>query len=1079
MSTHELGDTQTRQATSNTKVPIESSSVLHVATDKVGIQQMDQQTTKASNTKTPTDGMVHEDDHSILGQSYNTSDVDEYKSDDCLLHKGSRSSSLSAEVKSARKRGVYSYISSEEDGGSILNANTKPKVPQKKKKTEKALPKKHGIRSRIDDKTCTSISHKGSKLRSSRTTTYREEARNKRQSSPLLRSKVALRYPGYSSGWSSSDSETSKDNIVSMQTTNGDEKEKSDDQFSAPSSINSTVSTSSWTSSEKENQKGQARNNVLDRQLESDHGVDSQVHEDDSVASNHRSDSGGIHVNNIKEQASPANVVPGLNEQVSPANVVSGLDEQESPGYVISGLNGQEPLPSISEENVSPTPHSCGVEDVHDTHESTPFAPDSVDLDMEPQIQNNTSEPQHPVTSQLEVTVIPETQETLTDGVSTEPVVQCPGSPVIPLQNEHPDLLSPLHVPTNVMTVGSIRTKTSGIQPSFSDMDSYVLQSIASDTSEDQAKDRIRTKLLGKVKKKHSKYMYMHSDVGDSSSTTESGGGHSCVRRRKAKLISRMFATSHLNKHPYRRGLSRTNLESRIGVPRSDSEFVHPSSHQLTSASLSCRRRKGLKLRKVRNSAASKTESDDLKNQQREIPMNEQQSRYSEDDPLIQVKIKQKPSEADSGVSSTNLSEMAQSPSTSDTQQNPENHTMTKKSKLKLRVSREVINISSDSESVEFEPPPFKKRKPQPNYSHQRKQKPSLIDEVYSSAETIGPPKLNVDDFGTTTTEKQTPTSLCTPKVDCDSEIPEVSTQQPLTDEHMHLNSSHMAVAEENMTDEPASCTMQHENIGQLNYSECKLIGRQNGGDKSESSDSSTSDSDEGMKGIDDIRLPARRGLDYDISQKLESNKDKRCTHVDKLSVANCSASSSSDDSVDGTIIQGTIGKAAATHSLPNEGSKVEKDGPLSFHSEQKETLKGAASPEQQSVHKVMPPSWVDSAPDESKQGSSNSDNNADVQRTAIPTQQPEGGDTKQQARESAGRSAHTSPKKSSLQKTLQSYTSSVHKPPRFLFSRSTLKKNYSQQLSELKNPPLKPQGNLESENSTGKISRLKGITLL
>ena len=1103
----ELGGTKTRQAASNVKVPTESTFVLHIATDKGSIHQMNQQTTKASNTGTPTDSMVHEDEHSVLGQSYNTSGVDEYKSDDCLVHKGSRSSSLSAEVRSVRKRDVYSYISSEEDGGSIFCANTKPKVPQKKKKAERALPKKHGIRSRIDDKTCTSIS-KGSRFRSSRTTTYREEAGNKRQSSPLLRSKIVLRYPGYSSGWSSSDSETSKKNILLTQTTSGDEKEKSDDQFSAPSSINSAVSTSSWTSSERENQKGQALNNVL-RQLESDHGVDCQVHEGDG---NHHSDSGGVDVNNIKEQVPPANlvpdlneqeslasIVPGVNEQESPANVVSGLNEQESPANfisglnkqesLISGLNEQEPLSSVSEENVSPTPSHCGVEDIPDTHESTPFAPDSVDLDMEPQIQDNTSEPQCPVASQLDVTVIPETQETLTDSINTGPVVQCPGSPVIPLQNEHPDLLSPLHVPANVMTVGSITTKTSGIQPSFSDMDSHMLQSIASDTSEDQAKDHVRTKLLGKVKKKHSKYMYMHSDVGDSSSTTESGGGHSCGRRRKAKLISRMLGTSHLNKHPYRRGLSRTNLDSRICVPRSDSEFVHPCSHQLTSASLSYRRRKGLKLRKVRNSAASKTESDDLKKQQMDIPVNEQRSRYSEGDPLIQVKIKQKPSEADSGVSSTNLSEIAQSPSTSDAQQNPESHTMTIKSKSKKRISREVINISSDSESVEFEPPPFKKRKPRPNYSHQRKQKPSLIDEVYSSAETmIDSSQLNVDDLGTATTEKETSTSLCTPKVDCDSKIPGVSTQQPLTDERMHPKSSHIAVAGENTTDEPASCTIQHENIGQMNCSEHELqsttervlgnkVGRQNGGDKSESNDSSTSDRDEGMKGIDGIKLSAKR--DSDILQKLE---DKRCTGVDKLSVANCSASSSSDDSIDETIFQGTIGKLAATHSPLNEGSKVVKDIPSFSHSKQMETLskmKDAASPEQQSVHNVMPLSCADSAPDESKQDPSDSDDNTDVQRTAVPTQQPNHGDTKEQARESAGRSAHSSPNKSSLRKTLQSYTSTVHRPPRFLFSRSTLKKNYSQQLSELKNPSIKTQGNLQSENSTGKMSRLMRITLL
>lgn len=1032
-----------RRATSNAKVPTDSTSLLHVhvATDIGGIQQVDHPTAKANNTRRPTDIMVPEGEHSVLGRN----SFEEFTADDCLVHKELRSSSLSAaDVSSARKRDVYSYISSSEDGSSVFNANAEPKIPSNKKKTRRTLPKKYGFQSRIEDMACTSISHEKNKVKSSGTTTYREEAGSKSQSSPALRSRVSLRYPGYSSGWSSSDSETTcnMDNVISTQTANGDQKEKLDDQFSAPNSINSTVSTSSWTSSERENQSHPVSNNG---QFESGHSVDSQIHGDDSIASNCLSNSGGIDVNNIKdqvplanvvsgpiEQESPAGIISDLDEQDSPADIISGRNEQDSPGDDISGLNGQEPVPSVGEGNTS------------STHESTSFAPDSVDLEMESKIHNNTGESQQlegPVASQLEVTVIPETQETLTDSTSTESVAQCPGSPVIPLQNKDLALPYRLHRSVNVMTVGGVRT---GVQPSFSDMDSYVLDSMASDTSEDQAKDNVRTKLLGKAKKRHSRYAYIHSNVGDSS---ESGGSHSCVRRRKAKLISRMFDTSHLNKHPYRRGLSRTNLKSRTSVPRSDSEFVHPSPHQLTSASLSFCKRKSLKLRIVKNSGASKTESDDQKNQHKEISVRERQSIHSEDKPLVEEKTKQKPSEADSGISSTNLSEIVQSPSTSDTQQNPESHSTIKKSKSKKRVSREVISISSGSESAEFEPPPFKKRKPRPNCSHQRKQKPSLIDEVYSTAETTSATKLNVDDHNTTGVGKQTSTSLGTPKVDCDSEIPGVSTQQPLTDGSVHLKSSDTTVAEENMTD-----AMQH--IAQINYSEQtlqstaerELIGRPNCGDKSEStsSDSSISDGDEGTKS-NSIKVSIKKDLYYDMSQKLE----------------NCSASSSSDDSIDGTKFQGTIGIAPGTHGQLSEGSKTIKDGPSSFRSEQKETLskmKGATSPEWQSV---LTQSYVDSAQGGSKQDASDSSDDAVMEKTAIPAQQPICGDTKNQIRESAIRSV-CSTKKSSLQ-----ITSSVRRPPRFLFSKSTLKKNYSQQLTELKNPPLK--ANLKAENYSGK----------
>ena len=1029
---HEL---RIRQATSNAKVPPESSSHIH---DRGEIQHTDQQVTKTCNTGTLSmDNMpitVHEGEHSVLDNQKQCCNIDECKSGDCLVHKGSRASNLSAEVRSARKRNIYSYLSSEEDGSSTFNADGKSKVPRKKKKMARALSEEHSIVSSVDD----SIHHEGSTLRSRRTTTYRKEAENERQSTPVLRSKVMLRYPGYSSGWSSSDSETNKDNIVSTLITNDGEKEKPDDQLSAPSSINSTISTSSWTSSERENKNNQVQNNNLDIPLESGHTIDSQLHKGDN---DHHGDSGGKDVNNVEEPESPVNVV--------------------------SGLGGQESLPSGNEGSDSPTPSNCGVEDTPDIHESTPLAPDSVDLEMESQIQStgNTSESlsQHldgPVSLQLEVTIIPETQETLSDG--TETVVESPGSLVIPLQNERPDQLSPMHVeedqqfgkPVDILAVDSVKTKNSSVLPSFSVMDSCVLQSVASDASEDQMKKHMRKKLLGKARK-HTRYMHMHSDadVCDSSSTTESGGVHSCVRRRKAKLVSRIFGTCHLKNHPYRRASSRANLESHIGVTRSDSEFVRPSPH---CASLSCRKRKGLKLRKAKNSAAlpSKAERNDQKNQQNEVTMDEQQSKSSGDKPLVQVKSKQKQTEADSGVSSTNLSEIAQSSNTSDAQHNLESCSMTKKSKSKKRVSREIVRISSDSESVEFEPPPFKKRKPRPNFSKQRKQKPSLVDEIYSSAEIMSSQNLSVDELGTT-------------KIDCDLESPRVSIQQPQSNEQKQLKSSHM---EKKATDEPALCAMQdsegdgsNKNFilksAQRLQSTTKRLSMSNG-DKSDSSDSSDSDRDEGMKCTDGVELSAKRETYNDIvSQKLESNNE--------LPVADCCTSSEPDNSIDETTYRETLRKVASTHGPPDERSEVVKGGPPPppFHSEQKVALKGATLPEQQSVHRIVPLSCVDNAPDKSKQGSSESDDNIDVQRAAILTQQPVGDDIKD-----TGRSGCSSPKKSCLQKNPQSYTSSVCRPPRFLFSKSSMRKTYSQQLSELKNPTSNTQGSRESENSTGKV---------
>ena len=1026
-----IDDTQVRKSTSNAKVPAEPTS--RSVTDEGDLQQMDKQA-----TKTLVNSMVYEDDHSVEGgqkQSYNTSGFNEYMSDDSKIHKGSRSSrssSQSSELKSRRKKNVYSYSSSEEDGSTTLHAHPKSKgvaLPPKKKTKERRISKRHNQR-RVDDKT--TIPHQRSKLKTGRTTSCREKAKNKQQSTSVVRSKVPLHYPGYSSGWSSSGSDTNKDNIVSTQATNGREKDKSGDQFSAPSSINSTISTSSWTSSERDNKNGEVEKDVPDvpnRPLESGHSSDSQVHKGESIADNDHSDYGGAEDTDV-----------------------------------ITNIDGQESLPLGNEGSNSAILSNSGVEDIPDTHESTPFAPDSVDLVMEPQVQRNTSEPQQLEDSELEVTIIPETQETLANDTSLQGVIECPRSPVIPLQNKNSDQFSPLHkeesqqynTPADIIISNNKKTKTTAVFHmglSLSDMDSHVVPLVASITSDGQVRKQIQTKL---TKKRHSRRAYLHSDVGESSSTTESGGIDSCLRKRKAKLLSKILDTCRMKKHPYRRDLSRSKFDSHIGIPRSDSEFIHPSPRQLTS--LSCRKRKGLKLTKVSNSVTSKTECGGEKSKQEEIPVNVQQSRLSEDEPLVH---KKKSKEGDSGVSSTNLSEVAPSPGTSDAQLNLERHTVMKKSKSKKRVSREVIKISSDSDSVEFEPPPFKKRKPRPNFSQQKKQKPTPVDEAYK---IINSSRLDVDDLAAAV-EKQA--SIVTDKV-------------------KHQRLSHTTAAEVKMADQPAAHTLQHEDV-EIDEAKMHLTvstspdepqsridkvinkkARCHSDDESDSSNSSNGDRDEGVKSTIGAELSAKREIDDDMSRESKDDKTEENLSVDKLTKANDSPStsnlSSSDESVAKPTFQGTVGIATSPFSHTDK-----EDRPSTFHSEQEKKIKRAASPEQQSRHRVVPLPCIDSTPNKSEPDSSDSDDNASMQGTAVLSQQPVGGGVGQ-LRKIAIRPTQSSPKKSSLQKNLQSYTSSVHRPPRFLFCKSNIKKNYSQQLSKLKNPVPKAQGSYESENSTGNV---------
>ena len=921
----------------------------------------------------------------------------------CRESRSSKSLRQPSELRQKRVRSVRRYSSSEEFSDESLNEGPKTR------RTRRSLPPKKEKKKKIDEKQSTaadkapSAKNTPQKQKTGKPGTGRKKAEFKRESVSVLKSKAQVRYPGYSSGWSSpSDSETNKDVTVEAQAK--EEKENLSDQHSNPTSVKSTISTSSWTSSEGDNEEHQLQGKVMGEQSES------------------RADGEGSGVGQV------------------------GLEHEDVPNKECDeeGDNGK-----VAEDSV-------------------PLAPESVDMDMEPQPQENTGTSQHEETSQVDVTVIPETQEALDDvdgGLSSELVTECPGSPVIPLQNgsnttEQVNFVSRFTSPgkcsSHSISPKGETAKTAALlrkRMSMSDIDSHLIPpSVTSDKSCDQTRKEKRKRLLEKIKKRH-----ILSDVGDSASSTDSRGIDSCLRR-KVKLSAKVFGTYRMkkpsNKPPSKSSSlqdgegSATEIDSSVEKKsRSDTEFVRLSSTKNTTAPV----------RKVIPTSIDKGDKD---NGQK----SDQTATLTEDRYVGRVVSKQKKRATACKESS---------------EPTFKEYTVKKKVNSKKRTSKEVIEVSSESESGDFKPPPFKKRKPLPNFLRPRKTKPTLLDDLYNSKPD-------------TTENLKSGNESCHEK-DSDSELTgdvSISKQpHPTTVEVHHQGTTKTAkmktaaqttkVTSTGSSKQNPDClkSPRHKLDGNLSSKQNSAVAQ--GKSHSESDADVTSRSESSDSNGETDNRPKEDARDSPLSKLDKTGKISNSTKTtDLLDQSRSSTSSSStifsDEERELVIPSTTHHKPVDDPSIVGRPlDRTSKTAKSSLQRKKRETAVnkiGGAMPKQEL--KVVPLQGEDSKQNnssKSEESSSESEeeiDHASGSRRSTTLPQPV---QKAQPPRNLEHAKSLSNKKSPLKRS-RYQTSPVHKPPKFLFSRSTTKKNSSQQVSELKKPSSKPRDNSGSKTSTSKL---------
>ena len=1182
-----------------------------------------------------------------LEQGYSISSSNGDVSDTSRVYvesRSSESSSQSTRLKRKRKRSVFSYISSEEDHSTKLNTTSKAKTkcaplpPKKKRNIKKKAVKKHDgqVACTSDNET---TSHRGSVSKTNSTTVYDNETEVKEGDSSLkLKLKAQVRYPGYSSDWSSaSDSDSNKavSNDVTISTQASKKQLRADGQYSAPSSVESAVSTSSWTSSERDDKDCETQLVQDNYQTMSSHVDFPALECTDHEPSNH----GGTNISGpqtIGEHENPITEVRNNTQESLISTASNGDLSNKERSILPSSPSLPEGGPKVYTDPVGED--NCSLESTHladggnssavctdpagedncshesspvadggnssavctdprveDTHESTPLAPESVDLEVEPQMPESGS-----TASQSEVTFIPETQETVVDvDDATDSVVvgERSQSPVIPLQSDHkPEhQTSPrahihvhdqwadqLHQSTYSNSSNCTKTKTSTVLhvgPSVSDIDSHSMVSAASDAIDDQGRKLKRKRLLEKIKKRHSRHRY--SDTGDSTSTTDSRRMGPCLRR-KAKLSAKVFGTYYMKKHPFRQPLSgsnrtdessTTNVGSTSGISRSDSEFIHPPSRKLLSLPRTKKSTKSKVVNDVTVSGGNKHCQVNEQLQARKPVDNLHSGRLSEDEHLnsITCMSKPKPREADSGVSS--ISEMAQSPTSgNNAQQNNRKHTMSRKLKTKKKVAREVIEISSDSESSDFEPPPFKKRRPRPNLSQRRKREPTLLDRMYiptSNKELLSiSSELDVEQYAKADKLKTMDKYISKKSGDSeskhDSRVHQTSTQSsedttaaapievtapaslqseifgpsnyggsPVADEQgsgssneekMHiidsksckkllgsaLTKSHCAHGDGSESSASGGDVTGRSSMDERSHQLSSKRDGTHSSDSSSQTDSDNSQSEEDKSAVKnhdkEKSSPATVLLDHDktssssysssdedhnsvtkppsTSQETACQASTVCTPLDKSSskiiavVTSVRQAEVGQDVDEGASVIPTLGTGKDSNTKVKRATRggghnqsPEKDissSPQKEFRRKRSKLKAATSPKQWSEQPVA-------THKESERESSESDVEVDktacVQRlTTTPPQPPLRSGVKRGLQKERLNLVQSRSMKPSPQKNFRSQTSStLHRPPRFLFPRSNAKKNYSHQLSELKKPTAKPQGSAQSDSSIGK----------
>ena len=883
-------------------------------------------------------------------------------------------------------------------------------VPKAKHRCRSLLPKKEKRKNVADNQSVTDSKvpyGKNYQQNTSKTGIEGKKAEVKRESVTVLKAKAEVHYPGYSSGWSSSsDSEMNKNIIV---TTQGSEEKEN--QLSNSSSVKSTISTSSWTSSEEDDKEKQLQQ---------------------------------------KSSSKPSDL----------KSVRCGVSV-DLPGY--ERMFNKECCETRDSRKIT-----------EQTEDSIPLALDSEDMEMEPQAHGGSQQQDGSAT---DVTVISETQEVLSDVGSMsnfEVVAEQLGSPVIPLQNylkvTQQDSALNGSIPCcqenqagSCVPSSNTKSRTSAVLPA------------GNDKSDNRTRKQKRKRLLEKIKKRHPRHRF--SDMGDSASSAESRRIDSCLRR-KVRLSAKEFNICCMKKQ--------SNRQKGQSKCTSDSEFVCPSSRRLTSLS----RRSTTIQKSVSVSVDEKVKRIGKRSEEAPMSTDKQRSKYPECEPSDRMISKQE-RKVDHALSPKSVSKPIQSQSPNGNELNLKQHAVTKKANLRKKTAKEVIKFSSDSEP-DFEPPPFKKRKPCPNFSQPRKQKTILLDKMYSSAEVHNvPSKLSTEEKLKYGSESSTENGSDL-EVTCEFSV---SKQHPLTVKGQYQGTTNTgkenALAQSKISTEhsleiadlfkSSGDNTKEEFEASVHTTDLKIDGNfssnQNSAvaeGKSQSAVSDTSSSDL-SNGDGATNWHLKKGTADSLSRNHRISDSTKATGSLKCSKMNSSSSSSSSDEEPDSV---------ADCSTTNEAN-IDKTGrPLDRTAQAEKSLSslprpheiavnvcGTPLPKQELELKLTPVPCVDSELKKVEENSSeSSDEVEDTGLSSKPTflSQPLQEGISQQS--SSRRSMQSSDKKLLPDKSSLSKFSSVRRPPRFLFSRSSVKKNVPRQLHELKKSNNKPKGSYESENSTGRF---------
>ena len=956
-----------------------------------------------------------------------------------------RSAKLSSQctnlTNKRRKRRILSSSDEHETTVPNLNRTHVPSPPRKKKVkkiTKQQAPSNSQVKARNKIAAHNANTPKSNNVNSKAKTTEVITA--------TLKSMAQVAYPGYSSGWSSPDSGHAEDVTAP---TEGGRNKKDVDQNSAVSSVPSRISTGSWSSNEtNKTQSGEEQQiHVQGKPRTSSHfelGLDNQAV---SVPTLERDQA--VSGPTLEHDQAVSGPTLELDQAVS----VPTLERDQAvsvPTLECDGVsNDADPKHCTGAEDNKLQMISGSIEEV------LSLAPESVDMDYEVEIQksSSTGEQETAAALQSEVTVIPETQETCTGNDNSEVEVDNPGSPDIPLQNcpNKTDGASvvacssgqkdPERELTSIPSIPQVSTVLHTEKP-FSDKDSTLMLSVSSDTSEDRnlTRKQKRKRLLEKLKKRpypkrELNMKCWHSDVGNLSSTSESRRIDSCSGRR-ARLSAKAFGVYHcmpkpLKRHATQGGKGKSSINANS---KSDSEFIHSSSRKLLSLS----RRKECTKRVVNDIPANdderafdtrdillSTEENDSSKEQKESVT--EKLTDSNDEHSDKSSSEHRTKEADGeGLSASASTVCAKTSGVS--------VDVDKQTALTVE---EVVEVSSDSDSVDFvAPSQFKRRRPRPNIS-QRKRNNSK-----GHSDKFSPSSVQDHSLATSIANDKPSAVRC---MDSSTSNATDTLSEPLmitNSEDKHEVSSHRCEEKvDTQSGTTHSLTPSSDGLEPGEGEGNKPTSRKTSDRTLNGSDSSESEADNGNTSDGE-----REGRSKRNAWRTPNSEDR----VDKTTSENHQKSSSSSSSTSSD--EESRAKVNPPGKVPSSGGEQKSGGGV------------RASSTTSHIGGRVPPHVSSSQVAESSESCSETD--SEVEKEVSPSKL----NTKSIGKEEQSKARVGSPKKLSPKK--RSPLKDAHRPPRFLFSRFNAKKNFTQPALKIKNPnPVENlKGTCETGNSTGEL---------